>query len=162
MTLRKRRKNTRYAGSQTNFRGHRKRTRGSGNRGGYGMAGTGKRGDQKKTLVINQFGNDYFGKSRTLRRGHIPKKLDVINLSDISQKFADKKEINLLGYKILGEGELTIKAKITASKASESAVEKIKKSGSDLILLLASKKEKTEPKKETASVSVKPAKNKKA
>ncbi len=148
MSLRKRRKNTRYAGSQTHFRGHRKRTRGSGNRGGYGMAGTGKRGDQKKTLVIKLTGgNNYFGKSRTLRRGTKPNKLKVTNLSDISRDYAGEKEVNLSGYKILGEGELTIKAKITASAVSASAEEKIKKAGSELIIEQEEAKEEKKGKK---------------
>lgn len=135
MSFKKRRKSGRRHAHQTAFRGAKERTRGSGNRGGYGLAGTGKRGDQKKTLVINQTGgNNYFGKSRTLRRGTVPKKLKVINLDDLTRKYQDSKEINLEGYKILGDGEMTIKAKINASSASESAKEKIKKSGSELII----------------------------
>jgi len=133
MAFKKRKKSSRRHAHQTAFRGAKERTRASGNRGGYGMAGTGKRGDQKKTLVLNQDKN-YFGKSRTLRRGNAPKKLEVINLDDISKKYHDVKEINLKGYKILGDGDLKIKAKIHASKASASAIEKIKKSGSELIL----------------------------
>lgn len=139
MPFKKRRKSARRHGYQTAFRGAKERTRGSGNRGGKGMAGTGKRGDQKKTLILNM-STTYFGKSRTLRRGNVPKKLQVINLDDISKNHADSKEIKLKGYKILGEGELTFKAKIHASAASASAVEKIKKSGSELIIIQAEEK----------------------
>ena len=93
---------------------------------------------QKKTLILNLYGNDYFGKDRTLRRGHVPRKLKSINLSQISanmQSFAKKgDEINLDGYKILAEGELSVKLKIKASAASKSAIEKIKKSGGEIIL----------------------------
>ncbi|MBI3334620.1 uL15 family ribosomal protein [Candidatus Pacearchaeota archaeon] len=135
MRVKKRTKSSRRHAHQTAFRGAKERTRHSGNRGGYGMAGTGKRGDQKKTLVINQTGgNNYFGKSRTLRRGPVPQKLKVINLDNLSRNYADAKEVSLSGYKILGSGDLTIKAKIHASAASVSAQEKIKKSGSELIL----------------------------
>lgn len=135
MTFKKRRKAKRYPGSQTHGRGAKERTRASGSRGGYGMAGTGKRGDQRKTLVIKMTGgNNYFGKNRALRAGKKPKKLKVINLDDISLHHSDKKEINLVGYKILGDGHLTLKAKIKASKASSSAKEKIKSSGSQLEL----------------------------
>ena len=134
MPFKKRRKSGRYAGRQTAARGAKERTRHSGNRGGYGMAGTGKRGDQKKTLVIKlSGGNNYFGKDRTLRRGRTPHKLEVINLTGIQAMHADKKEINLTGYKILGEGELRMKATITASAASASAQEKIKAAGSTLV-----------------------------
>src|SRR3990167_5998240 len=100
MRVKKRRKAIRYAGSQTHGRGAKERTRGSGNRGGKGMSGTGKRGDQRKTQVIKLTGgNNYFGKDRTLRRGTKPTKFKVINLDQISTYHSDKKEINLEGYK---------------------------------------------------------------
>lgn len=140
MKLKRRRKSRRQHGSQTHGRGAKERTRGSGNRGGYGMAGTGKRADQKKTLVINQTGgNNYFGKDKTLRRGRVAPRLRVINLTDIEQhlhsfvKEGKAKEtskgvysINLEGYKLLGEGELTQPLNIRASAASASAIEKVR------------------------------------
>lgn len=137
MKIKKRNKSSRYRGSQTAKRGAKERTRGSGNQGGKGWAGTGKRADQKKTLIINLYGNNYFGKSKTLRRGTKPKKLKVINLTDIENKlsYLSKKDtLDLDGYKILGEGDLKSKIKIKASAASKSAIEKIKKSGGDIIL----------------------------
>ncbi len=97
------------------------------------MAGTGKRGDQKKTLVLNMYGNKYFGKQKALRRKVSPK-LKVINLREISTKFRGKKEVELKGYKILSLGELKGKVKITASAASKSAIDKIKKAGGEVIL----------------------------
>ena len=135
MAFKKRKKSSRYAGSQTHGRGAKEKTRASGNRGGYGMAGTGKRGDQRKTLVIKlSGGNNYFGKDRTLRAGNKPKRLKVINLNQISEDYANEKEVNLAGYKILAEGELTFKVKIKANRASSSAIAKIKASGSTLEL----------------------------
>jgi len=150
MKIKKRRKSSRYRASQTAKRGRRSRQRGSGNQGGVGMAGTGKRGDQKKTLVIKLTGgNNYFGKDKTLRRGTVPIKLHVINLSQIQEKYGDKKEVvDLSGYKILADGELKSKLKIKAGKASKSAVEKIKKSGSEITLEKAPSEEKKEVKKE--------------
>lgn len=145
MKVKARRKNTRYRGSQTHRRGHRKRTRGSGNQGGKGMSGTGKRGDQKKTLVINLTGgNNYFGKDKTLRRGRIAPKLEVINLEEISKridsfikqgKAKEVKgafELNLKGYKILGDGNLNQKLIIKATSASESAITKVQKAGGSI------------------------------
>ncbi len=143
----KRRKSSRFRGSQTHKRGHRKRTRGSGNRGGVGMSGTGKRADQKKTFVIKLTGgNNYFGRDKTLRRGTKAKKLEVINLNDINSKLdlllkkgtakqgKDSCELNLKGFKILGEGEVPeIKLIIKASAASKSAIDKVKKAGGDII-----------------------------
>ena len=135
MRVKKRRKSIRYRGSQTAKRGKKKKTRGSGNQGGVGMAGTGKRADQKKTLVIKLTGgNNYFGKDKAQRRKVSPK-LDSINVSEIVSKMPNKEGIiNLTGYKILGDGEIKGKLKIKASAASASALEKIKKSGSEIIL----------------------------
>jgi large subunit ribosomal protein L15 len=139
MKTKKRRKSSRMPGSHTNGRGFKKKARGSGHRGGVGMAGSGKRGDQKKTLVLNLYGGDYFGKDRALRR---PKriKLKSINVGEIQQRLKkDEKSINLKGYKILGEGELTAAIKITASAASKSAIDKIKKAGAEIIIENASR-----------------------
>jgi len=135
MKIKKRKKSTRYRGSQTHFRGHRKRTRGLGNKGGVGMSGTGKRSGQKKTLVMKLYGAEYFGKDKTLRRGRIPPKLKVMNLGEINANLGSFKktkegyEINLKGYKILGDGDTTEKLIITASSFSKSAKEKIEKAG---------------------------------
>ena len=120
--IKKRNKSSRFRGSKTHTRGFKKKARGSGHRGGVGMAGTGKRGDQRKTYVINLTGgNNYFGKSKVLRRGNVPKKLEVINVGDLSKKInsyvnqgkavlsKDKYTIDLKGYKILGEGETKLK-----------------------------------------------------
>ena len=126
--IKKRKKVSRHRGSHTHGRGAKKKARGSGHRGGVGMAGTGKRADQKKTLILN-LPERYFGKSKALRRKPVIK-LKTINLREIPQ---DKKEINLMGYKILGEGEPPEKIKITASAASSSAIDKIKKAGGDII-----------------------------
>ena len=139
MRLKKRRKSSRFRGSQTARRGKKARTRGSGNQGGKGWSGTGKRGDQKKTLVIKLTGgNNYFGEDRALRRGHVAPKLDVINVSEIELREGTlaKEEgyINLKGYKILGNGEVTKALKIKASAASASALEMVKKAGGQIIV----------------------------
>jgi len=138
MGFKKRRKSSRYRGSQTAKRGAKERTRHSGNRGGYGMAGTGKKAEQKKTLVLNLYGNDYFGKNKVLRKP-VRTKLDSINLRDIMLRLASLKgkdsSVNLKGYKILGEGELKTKLLIKASAASKSAIEKVKKAGGEIIFI---------------------------
>jgi len=132
--VKKRRKSGRYRGGGTAQRGAKERTRGSGNRGGKGMAGTGKRADQRKSFVINLYGNKYFGKSKTLRRGHVQPKLEVINLNDIQKKYDASREINLSGFKILGDGEVKSKLNIKASAASNSAIEKVKAAGGHITL----------------------------
>ena len=142
--VKKRRKSSRYLGGGTAQRGAKERTRGSGNRGGKGMAGTGKRADQRKSLIINLYGNKYFGKSKTLRRGHVQPKLEVINLNDIQQKYDISKEINLSGFKILGEGEVKSKLNIKASAASNSAIENVKAAGGSITLQESEESEESE------------------
>lgn len=79
----KRSKVSRHRGSNSHGWGHKKKHRGSGHRGGFGLAGTGARGDSRKTSVlsgaksllkqisaqrgvkmssIEKIGNTYFGK----------------------------------------------------------------------------------------------------
>jgi large subunit ribosomal protein L15 len=143
--IKKRKKSTRYRGTHTHGRGGKKKARGSGHRGGVGLAGTGKRADQRKTTVLNLYGNDYFGKAK-VRRRKFAIKPKAINLQSIENNFASFKskgiikekakneyEINLKGYKILGEGEVSNKLIITASAASKSAMDKVKKAGGIII-----------------------------
>ena len=111
------------------------------------MAGTGKRADHKKTLILNLYGNDYFGKDKALRRGNKPKKLDVMDLAKIAEnielivqkgmakKSGDGYEVDLIGYKVLGNAkDLKLKLKIKASAASASAIESVKKAGGEVIV----------------------------
>lgn len=128
MLNKKRKKKTRYRGTHTHGRGGKKKARGSGHRGGVGNAGTGKRADHKKDLI-----NKPFGKDKTYRK-KMKKKLHVINLSQISEKFPGQKEIHLEKFKILAEGELKEKAKIFAAAASQSAIEKVKNLGGEIVL----------------------------
>lgn len=129
----KRKKNTRHRGTHTHSRGAKKKARGSGHRGGIGMAGSGKRGDQKKTLVLKLFGGKYFGKRIALRKKILPK-LKTINLYDLSDKAKGQKELEMKGYKILGQGEMSEKVIVIASAASKSAIEKVKKAGGEIKL----------------------------
>lgn len=75
-------------------------------------------------------------------------KVVVVNLGQIEEAFAAGEEVTLESLaaknlargrfdvlKVLGDGELSKKLKISAHRFSESAVEKIKKSGSEMILL---------------------------
>jgi len=131
MKTKKRKKNTRYRGSHTAHRGAKKKGRGKGHRGGVGNSGSGKRADQKKTKFNIK---EHFGKDRALRKKQ-KVKLKSINLGQISEKFAGKKEANLKGYKILSSGELNSQIKITASAASKQSIDKVKKSGGDITLV---------------------------
>ena len=127
MKLHKRRKFTRHRGTRTHGWAMKKH-KGKGNKGGWGMSGTGKRADQRKTWVI-KYQYPYFGKHGTTSKSTERKKNPVLNLDDI-ERMADKKKKNILelkDYKILGNGEVTQKIKITARAFSKSAKEKIEK-----------------------------------
>ena len=149
----KRKKSSRYHGRKrgTCGTGARKKMKGSGHRGGKGMAGTGKRADQKKTLILKLYGHDYFGKQgitskKTERDKRKRINLDSIykNLESFGKRKGDAYEINLNSYKILS-GQLEIKKKliITAQSASESAIKKVEEAGGKIILI-GNKEEKKE------------------
>ena len=130
MLHKKRKKSSRMHGSHTHGRGGKKKARGSGPRGGFGLAGTGKRADQKKTLVLN-LDKDYFGKD-SLK----PKKIryEEINVKDLEKLSNGKKDLDLKKYKILGDGEINLSLNIKAYSASKSAIKKIEKAGGTIIL----------------------------
>jgi len=140
--------------------GARKKHKKSGHRGGTGMAGTGKRGDTKTTLITKLFGHDYFGKQGITSRGTKRDTRQRINLQQIEknlEKYGKKTakgwEVKLERYKILGEGEIKEKLIITAMQASESAINKVKKAGGEIILPAEKEEIKTEkpnPSKEKA------------
>ena len=62
MPVNKRTKLSRYRGSHTHGCGSKKKRRGAGHKGGKGMAGSGKRADQKKPTILKLYGNDYYGR----------------------------------------------------------------------------------------------------
>ena len=143
MQTKKRTKASRQHGKNmgTHGGGARKKRKGSGHRGGKGMSGSGKRADQKKTLVIKLYGNKYFGKQGETSRGTKRDVRERINLRQIEthlekygKKGKDGWEINLKEYKILGTGEVKNKLIIKAKEASKSAIEKVKKMGGEILL----------------------------
>ena len=139
-------------GMGTHGGGARKKRKGSGHKGGKGLAGTGKRADHKKTLITKKYGNDYFGKKGITSKGTKRDKRDRINLQQIESnlaKYKDKKgEINLENYKILGQGEVKNKLIIKAKEASKSAIEKVEKAGGEIILSKKKEIKKVEKKEE--------------
>jgi large subunit ribosomal protein L15 len=171
MKLKKRKKNTRYRGSQTHFRGHRKRTRGLGNKGGVGMSGS---ENQKKSLIMNLYGPEYFGRDKALRRGKVRPQFKTINLSELIRRFDSLVkqgiakqtpkgfEFNLKGYKILASGGLNAKISVKASAASKSAIAQIKDAGGTIEL--EKQEDEEEPTEEKAEASeekkIMPAKKK--
>lgn len=128
-----------------------KKHKGSGNRGGKGMAGTGKRGDQRKTFVLAKM-FPYFGRRGFTSKPTAHKISNVMNLREVWEKYGKEKEIKLEKNKILGEGE-GFKATIYAESASKSAKEKMQKAGGKIIVKerkekpIVKKAEKVEEKK---------------
>jgi len=148
MKTHKRKKESRMHGKNmgTHGGGARKKRKGSGHKGGKGMAGTGKRADHKKTLVTKLYGHGYFGKKGVTSLGLKVDKRKRINLFSIEEnlmnlikkglakKTGEKYEINLKGFKILGKGEIKNKFIITCLAASKMAFDKIKKAGGEIIV----------------------------
>ena len=148
MTINKRKKNTRQRGHKTHGWGSKKKHRGSGHRGGHGMAGTGKRADSKKPSIWKDV--NYFGKHGFISK--TPKtKINPINVRFIEQhisKFLDndavKKEsdfyfieLEKIGYnKLLGDGRVSLKFKIKTPYASKAAIDKVKEAGGEVTGLI--------------------------
>ncbi len=135
MVVHIRKKLVKQRGTRTHGWGTKKH-RGSGNRGGFGMAGTGKRADQKKPSIYAEYGNSYFGKTGFKIPPKIKKHIVTINIRDINKIPPKDNTVNLteLGYdKLLGKGSLEKKLKIIVKNASANAIEKIKKIGGEVI-----------------------------
>lgn len=147
----KKSKTMRGKGMGTHGWGARKKHMGSGHRGGFGMSGTGKKADQKKSLVIKEY-DQYFGKQGVTSRSTRKKINNVMNLEyleknleKLKKDFSDKQGIlNLKDYKILGRGELKTKITIKAKSISVKAKQAIEKVGGKVILPEVKKEEKKE------------------
>ena len=146
MTTNKRRKVVKYRGSKTHGGGSKKKRRGAGHHGGRGMAGTGKRADQKKPTILKLYGNTYFGKHGFKRTATVrAKAINVGTLNDMLPKLvAEKKateeegtfvvDLKNLGFdKLLGSGKVTKKIRVKANAMSHNAVEKIKALGGEAL-----------------------------
>ncbi len=123
-------KGTRYCGHAA------KKHKGKGNRGGKGMAGTGKRADQRKTFIHRYFKN-YFGKRGMTSRKKIQTRISTINLRDINIQLEKKpvKEIKFENKKVIGNVNMKDKVSITAYEFSKKAKESIEKAGGKCIIL---------------------------
>jgi len=138
MRVHKRRKNSRIRGARTVGWGFRQKHKGHGNKGGFGKAGTGKRGDHDKQRALESDTRKkkrYFGKQGLTSRGTRRDMRQRINLYDIKQNMFSKdgEKIDLVKYKILGSGN-GFKAEIVARAASKLAIEKMEKAGGKIVL----------------------------
>lgn len=134
MVVNKRKKVVKYRGSMTHGGGAKKKRRGAGNRGGRGMAGSGKRADQKKPSIINKYGNTYFGKRGFRRPQKKLEKQEIFNIDDLNKMVENgklKKEGDLYLVekgKVLSRGVVKYKFNVKCG-ISKKAVEKIKSFG---------------------------------
>lgn len=143
----KRSKRSRLRGRRTCGYGSRKKHRGSGSRGGYGMAGTGKMAGQKKIALL-KYSPGYLGKKGFTSLNRLKReKLKVINLDEIQEKINNfikegiaKKtgegiELNFKNFKILSRGKEELKEKwiVHAKQFSKKAEEKIINAGGKAI-----------------------------
>ena len=132
-------------GSHTHGYGSKKKHRGAGSRGGRGLAGSGKRADQKKPSILKKYGKKYFGRFgfRSLKKkikavniDYLEKNIEKLIKKDLAKKEGNTLLIDLkkLGFeKLLGSGEPTKKFKVSVKSASKKAIEKIKKAGGEII-----------------------------
>ncbi len=136
MKLKKRKIRSRLRGAKTCGYGFRQQHKGHGNKGGFGMSGTGKRASQKqqKALMMAKAAGfkTYFGRQGMTSASTIRKKSYQLNLDDIQKNFKETK-IDLRRYKILSRGN-GFKAEIVAKAASKLAIEKMEKAGGKIII----------------------------
>jgi large subunit ribosomal protein L15 len=156
MVVNKRKKNSRQRASTTHGYGSKKKHRGHGSRGGSGLGGTGKRADSKKPSFWNE---PYFGKYG-FKRNVTVKPVNTLSILELESKLdsylSDKLiakegdfyvvDLDKLGsQKILGNGKVTHKFRLTAKFASGIAIEKVKAAGGEVIVTIAKKEKKKKP-----------------
>lgn len=152
MVVKRRKKITKHRGSRTCGWGlvH----RGSGQKGGAGNAGTGKKANAKAPRSHGLWTKQLMGKHGFIHKG--PQVHDsVINLRDledrlhtlIAEKHATESggvvtiDLAKAGYtKVLSTGKVTRKWKITAARAAPDAIEKVKAAGGELLVAKAALK----------------------
>lgn len=135
---RKKRKTKKKRGSRTHGRGCAKRGRGSGEKGGKGMAG----GHKHKWSYIIRYMPDYFGK-----HGFFPptwKEREAVNVGELDEKIEElaerglatkeggmyKVDVRKLGFsKVLGRGKVTHPMEIVTDEISDEARRKIEEAG---------------------------------
>ncbi len=139
MNKRKERQKKGYLGHRSHGRGNVKNRRGSGNRGGRGMAGVDK---HKWSWATANITGCYFGKWGFVRPNK--KTVDVVNLFYINQKaLANQLEKKGGKYhfdfkgKILGTGSVTVPLTIRAIAWSKSVEKKLSSAGGQISKLEA-------------------------
>jgi len=145
MVVNNRSKQSRARGLHTHGWGSKKKRRGSGNKGGKGMAGSGKRSDAKKPSIWKN--RKYFGKrgftvhskpeTLSINAGSLSEQITRLAEQGIAIHKSGAYDINLtaLGYsKLLGAGKVYAKINVTVAKASPKAISVIEAAGGSVTL----------------------------
>jgi len=140
MVLRIKKKSRKYLGSRRWGAGNIKNNRGAGDRGGVGRGG--RKHKMTRLLVyerdtLKKKGKGFYRYKRKTER------LIEVNLRQIERMLkanANKKEggegkpvLDLVGYKVLGSGNLSAPAVIRANSFSKGAIKKIEQAGGEAI-----------------------------
>ena len=142
MSLNRRKKSIKFRGDHTHGYGSKKKHRGSGHQGGVGMAGTGKKADQKRPSIWKD--PKYFGRhgftsvaqkrpATSVNIFYLENNFDTLVTKGLIKKDGDSYSVNLadLGFdKLLGSGTPSKKFKITCDFASKKAISKVEEKGS--------------------------------
>jgi len=146
--IRVKKKSTKMRGFRTCGGGCSKKRRGSGHRGGRGLAGSGKKKKTKWTRTIITM-PDHIGSYGFSRDSYLRKDPSFINVGAIEEKidtFIDKKvaetkegkiyiDVSKLGIKkVCGKGNVTGVYVITAKEFSKKAEEKILSAGGEAVI----------------------------
>lgn len=142
MIKRKERQKKGYLGHRSHGRGNVKNGRGSGNRGGRGMAGIDK---HKWSWAMNN-DPDYFGKHGFTRPGVSKKVAPVVHLFEINQKALTNKLEKKGGKfvfefkgKVLATGNVSVPLSIKADAWSKGVEKKLGGAGGDISKLESAK-----------------------
>lgn len=145
MPVNRRKKDVKFRGSHTHGWGSKKKHRGSGNRGGKGMASTGKRSDAVKPSIWKE---EYFGKHGFKHRGAVrhdsvniellDENIDKLVKTNVAKQQQGSYSVNIadLGFdKLLGKGKVTRKLIVTVEYASKGVIEAVKAAGGEVIIV---------------------------
>ncbi len=137
-------KRQKYRGKRTHGRGAGKKGRGAGSRGGRGMAGSGKKGQQKVTILLKKYGGRPIGKRGFTPPASSRSVYESINVGDIESRLSSLVEkgfarlekgvyvvdLEAAGYeKVLGGGRVSKKMRVRARMFTQRAIQKIESAG---------------------------------
>ena len=131
MVIRKDKKNRKYFGTRRWGAGNIKNARGAGDRGGVGNAGARK---HKFTWITAK--HPELIRSKGFSNWNT-KKMEIMTLHDINKLILSEKKdsIELRNIKVLSNGELTAKIKVSAAAFSKKAIDKIKNAGGEAVII---------------------------